>query len=159
MQNGHPDDDDDGESMPLVGDGGTLPVSSSIRQRLYTSHFLSTWNSRAFEFGAILFIAKIYPNTLLPASIYALVRAGSAVCLAPAIGRYIDRANRLQVARVSIGLHSHHRCCCCCYPTVQAICFFTVFQSAVCTLVFFWQSAAHIFQIKSCVTDGLNKKL
>ena len=127
MQNAHPDDDDDGgESSPLVGDGGTLPVSSSIKQRLYTSHFLSTWNSRAFEFAAILFIAKTYPGTLLPASIYALVRAGSAACLAPAIGRYIDRANRLQVARVSIGSHSHHRCCCCCcccYPTVQAICF------------------------------------
>ena len=45
-----------------------------IQHRLYTSHALSTWNSRLFEFGAFLFLAKIYPLTLLPASVYALAR-------------------------------------------------------------------------------------
>lgn len=69
---------------------------------LYTSHFLSTWNFRWFEFGSVLFLARIWTGTLLPLSIYALVRATSAILLAPATGRYIDRAPRLRVVRNSI---------------------------------------------------------
>ena len=80
-------------------------ISKGVRQKLYLSHFLSTWNFRGFEFGAILFLATIYPGTLLPMSIYALVRATSAVFLAPAIGRYIDNVDRLKVIRSSIVWH------------------------------------------------------
>lgn len=76
--------------------------ATSIKARLYTSHFLSTWNSRVFEFGAVLFLAKLFPGTLLPPSVYALVRAASAICLSPAVGSYIDRTNRLKTVRVSI---------------------------------------------------------
>jgi solute carrier family 40 (iron-regulated transporter), member 1 len=74
----------------------------SIRKLLYTSHFLSTWNSRAFEFGAFLFLATIYTQTLLPASIYALTRAGAAATLSPWLGGYIDSADRLSAVRLSI---------------------------------------------------------
>lgn len=72
--------------------------------RLYISHFLSTWNSRVFEFGAVLYLASIYPGTLLPMSVYALSRGVAAILLAPAVGNYIDTGNRLQVVRVSIGV-------------------------------------------------------
>jgi iron-regulated transporter 1 len=75
----------------------------TIRKLLYTSHFLSTWNSRLFEFGAFLFLANIFPQTLLPASLYALCRNASAAIAAPWIGSYIDRADRLVVVRISIG--------------------------------------------------------
>ncbi|KAF7197034.1 Solute carrier family 40 member 1 [Pseudocercospora fuligena] len=75
---------------------------SRIRKLLYVSHFLSTWNSRVFEFGAFLFLANIYPQTLLPASVYALARAGSAAIVSPWLGPYIDRANRLKAVRISI---------------------------------------------------------
>ena len=75
---------------------------TSITRKLYVSHFLSTWNMRLFEFGAVLFLANIYPNTLLPMSIYALVRALAAVLLSPFIGQYIDRADRLVSIRLSI---------------------------------------------------------
>ena len=74
----------------------------SICRLLYTSHLLSAWNSRAFEFGAFLFLATIFPQTLLPASIYALTRAGAAATLSPWLGGYIDRGNRLSVVRLSI---------------------------------------------------------
>lgn len=74
-------------------------------RRLYLSHALSTWNSRLFEFGAFLFLANIYPNTLLPASVYALARAASAALLSPYLGSYIDRADRLKAVRVSISTH------------------------------------------------------
>ena len=75
---------------------------SGITRRLYISHFLSTWNSRTFEFAAVLFLVRIFPETLLPSSLYALVRAASAICLAPLIGQWIDRFDRLKTVRLSI---------------------------------------------------------
>ncbi|KAJ4180725.1 hypothetical protein NW759_017231 [Fusarium solani] len=77
-------------------------VPASIARRLYLSHFLSTWNSRVFEFGAVLYIAIIFPGTLMPMSVHAFVRGLSAIAFAPAVGLYIDTGNRLQVIRVSI---------------------------------------------------------
>ncbi|RAK99499.1 putative iron-regulated transporter [Aspergillus ibericus CBS 121593] len=70
--------------------------------RLYISHFLSTWNSRMFEFGAVLFLATIFPGTLLYASVYALVRSLSAVVLSSWLGSVVDRSNRLRAIRHSI---------------------------------------------------------
>ncbi|KAI6819466.1 putative Ferriportin iron efflux transporter [Hortaea werneckii] len=76
---------------------------NSTQRLLYTSHFLSTWNSRVFEFGAFLFLASIYPQTLLPASVYAMTRAMFAVLLSSATGYAVDRFPRLSVIRWSIG--------------------------------------------------------
>ena len=78
------------------------PISRSLRSQLYTSHFLSTWNSRLFEFGAVLFLASIHPGTLLPMSVYALVRSGAAIIFAQSIGAWIDAGDRLVVVRTSI---------------------------------------------------------
>lgn len=85
-----------------VNDLSGIPNQSGIKRRLYVSHFLSTWNSRTFEFGAVLFLARIFPGTLLPPSVYALVRAASAICFAPLVGRCVDRGDRLKVVRLSI---------------------------------------------------------
>ena len=63
---------------------------------------MSTMNSRMFEFGAVLFIASVFPGTLLPASIYAMVRGLAAVGLGRAVGKFLDGSERLQVVRVSI---------------------------------------------------------
>ncbi|KAJ5653951.1 hypothetical protein N7490_000954 [Penicillium lividum] len=79
-------------------------VPTRIAYRLYTSHFLSTWNSRVFEFGAVLYLASVFPGTLLPLSAYALSRGLAAIIFAPAVGHYIDVGNRLQVVRLSIVL-------------------------------------------------------
>ncbi|KAL6871889.1 Ferroporti-1 [Trichoderma novae-zelandiae] len=95
------------ERTALLGRDGTYHdshVPASIARRLYLSHFLSTWNSRVFEFGAVLYMALVFPGTLLPMSLYALVRGLSAIVFAPAVGWYIDTGNRLQVVRVSIVL-------------------------------------------------------
>ena len=75
-----------------------------LKRRLYISHFLSTWNSRTFEFAALLVVARLFQETLLPVSIYALFRAGSAICFAPFIGRYVDRGYRLKTVRFSISM-------------------------------------------------------
>ncbi|KID90574.1 Ferroporti-1 [Metarhizium guizhouense ARSEF 977] len=96
--------------MPQSNDGESLAPSNSntevnrtrVEWQLYTSHFLSMWNSRLFEFGAVLFLASIFPSTLLPMSIYALIRSLSAMLLAHPLGTWIDGGNRLSVVRVSI---------------------------------------------------------
>lgn len=94
------------------GDGGddlNLPTSEtgagvlrSIALRLYVSHFLSTWNSRLFEFGAALFLTSVFPGTLLPVSIYSLVRNAGYIVFAQPLGAWINKGNRLNVVRVSI---------------------------------------------------------
>ncbi|EXJ90517.1 hypothetical protein A1O1_03620 [Capronia coronata CBS 617.96] len=76
--------------------------SSNVVPAFYISHFLSTWNARGFEFGAILFLATVYPGTLLPMSIYALLRSLAAICLSPSVGRLIDSGDRLRTVRLSI---------------------------------------------------------
>ncbi|KAG6844844.1 hypothetical protein H0H87_003275 [Tephrocybe sp. NHM501043] len=75
----------------------------NLGRLLYVSHFLSTWNSRLFEFGAILFVASIFVGTLLPTSAYALTRAAAAIIFSPVVGGYIDSGNRLRIVRLSIG--------------------------------------------------------
>lgn len=77
-------------------------TTQSLIRRLYVSHFLSAWNARTFEFGAVLFLALIYPDTLLYASIYALLRSLAAALFSARIGSYVDRTDRLVAIRASI---------------------------------------------------------
>ena len=70
--------------------------------KLYTSHILSTWNARTFEFGAVIFLAKIFPGTLFFASCYALFRSLAAALLGSWIGGQVDARDRLYVVRQSI---------------------------------------------------------
>ncbi|OJI95974.1 hypothetical protein ASPVEDRAFT_121933 [Aspergillus versicolor CBS 583.65] len=94
------------DSEPLISNGAPASSRSSasnrVLLRLYTSHFLSTWNSRMFEFGAVVFLASIFPGTLLYASVYALVRSLFAVVLSSWLGATVDRLNRLSAIRHSI---------------------------------------------------------
>ena len=90
------------EALELQETPPSDPISWRITSRLFISHFLSTWNSRLFEMGAVLFIAAIYPKTLRPMSVYALVRNAAAIVLSPMVGNGIDRGDRLRVVRVSI---------------------------------------------------------
>lgn len=73
-----------------------------IARRLYLSHALSTWNSRMFEFGAVLFLAEIFPGTLFYASFYALIRALFAAMLSSWVGGQMDKSHRLKAIRQSI---------------------------------------------------------
>lgn len=82
------------------GVGGGVPRAISLR--LYLSHFLSTWNSRLFEFGAALFLTSVFPGTLLPVSIYSLVRNACYILFAQPLGQWINTGNRLNIVRTSI---------------------------------------------------------
>ncbi|KAM0297818.1 hypothetical protein ACHAPM_009099 [Fusarium culmorum] len=76
-------------------------VSQSAR-RLYVSHTLSTWNSRVFEFGSVLYLAFIFPGTLMPLAVYSMIRGAAAIALSSWVGSYIDRNDRLKTVRLSI---------------------------------------------------------
>lgn len=91
------------ETSPLPAPNGPAPGARSVLIRLYVSHTLSAWNSRMFEFGAVLFLASIFPGTLLYASIYALVRSLAAVALSSWLGAKVDSSDRLVALRHSIG--------------------------------------------------------
>ncbi|KAJ5587444.1 uncharacterized protein N7459_003209 [Penicillium hispanicum] len=88
------------EASPTPND--PIEGARAVLIRLYVSHALSAWNSRMFEFGAVLFLASIFPGTLLYASIYALVRALSAVALSSWLGAQVDKLDRLVALRHSI---------------------------------------------------------
>ena len=99
------EDDSDNDDLAESAAAGLTThkrLQRSILIRLYTSHFLSYWNSRAFEFGAVLFLAGIFPGTLLYASIYALGRSLAGTLLSSRVGSYVDRTNRLTAIRSSI---------------------------------------------------------
>ncbi|RBQ96557.1 hypothetical protein VDGD_04326 [Verticillium dahliae] len=109
---GNPDEERLGEHAPLLdherADDDRTPARKGhekTARRLYLSHFLSTWNSRVFEFGAVIYLATIFPDTLMPMSVYAFIRGLSAIVFAPAIGQFIDTGNRLRVVRISIGIY------------------------------------------------------
>lgn len=109
---GHPpqsseDNDEATASEPFITpESSSVSLPTTLTVRLYTSHLLSTWNSRLFEFGAVLFLADIFPGSLLPLSIYALVRNAAAILGAQAVGDAVDgagrRGRRLGVVRLSI---------------------------------------------------------
>ena len=92
------------------GNGVHAQITWAIEWKLYISHFLSTWNSRSFEFGSVLFLAHIYPNTLLYLSLYAIVRSASAIVFAPIIGRAIDKHARIWTVRISISEFAKFSC-------------------------------------------------
>ncbi|CBX97802.1 hypothetical protein IAQ61_001007 [Plenodomus lingam] len=92
---------------PPLNNDPTSPQTSakSTRKlvwRLYVSHTLSTFNARTFEFGAVIFLAAIFPGTLFFASCYALFRSAAAALLGSWIGNQVDRKDRLYIVRQSI---------------------------------------------------------
>src|SRR6478735_7371357 len=92
--------DSDVSNTSNTDPGWTLSQSA---RRLYISHTLSSWNSRVFEFGSVLYLASIFPGTLMPLAIYSIVRGASAITLSSWVGSYIDRKDRLNTVRLSIG--------------------------------------------------------
>ncbi|KAF2638274.1 iron transporter [Massarina eburnea CBS 473.64] len=74
----------------------------SVLWKLYLSHTLSTWNARTFEFGAVIFLARIFPGTLFYASCYALFRSFAATLFSSYIGTLVDTRSRLWAVRQSI---------------------------------------------------------
>ena len=62
----------------------------------------SSWGLRTAEFAIYLFLVTLFPDTLLPASIYGFITTGVAILLSGWAGRLVDEYHNLSVVRASI---------------------------------------------------------
>ncbi len=134
-------------------------AASCILWKLYLSHTLSTWNARTFEFGAVLFLAAIFPGTLFYASCYALFRSLAAFVLASQVGAVVDTRERLWVVRQSI---VWQRCAVACSCLVLLVLLdlteqrlATVLCFAVCTLLACMEKLAFVGNTVAVERDWL----
>jgi len=65
----------------------------------FSLKFCSAWGERSINFAVYLFLVRIFPNTLLPASIYGFCVTGSGIFFSGSVGNLIDKYNRLLVVR------------------------------------------------------------
>lgn len=70
---------------------------------LYTTHTLSMWNSRSYEFASVLFTTSAYPNTLLVASLRGLSANLASLLFSSSLGRWCNRhPSRLRTLQICI---------------------------------------------------------
>ena len=88
--------------LPLSPASSAVPPTARKvhvdRRALWTlaaQHASSSWGARAFEFGSFLFLIDIFPNTLLPASIFGFVTTGAAILGSGFVGGWVDRCVEL----------------------------------------------------------------
>ena len=62
----------------------------------------SSWGLRTAEFAVYLFLVTLFPDTLLPASIYGFVTTGIAILFSGWAGQLVDEHHNLGVVRASI---------------------------------------------------------
>lgn len=92
------EDIEPGPTVALVPNADPVYITKSQAYNLYTSHFLSTWNIRTYEFAAIIFTQAAYPNTLRPAAIRGIVRTLASICFTSIVGRWVDQnSDRLKI--------------------------------------------------------------
>ncbi|RDX51160.1 hypothetical protein OH76DRAFT_1401935 [Lentinus brumalis] len=69
---------------------------------LLVQHLSNSWGLRTAEFAVYLLLVTLFPDTLLPASIYGFVTTGVAIILSGWAGRLVDEHHNLSVVRTSI---------------------------------------------------------
>ncbi|GBF99021.1 hypothetical protein Rsub_11825 [Raphidocelis subcapitata] len=89
---------DGGGGAAAVGDlaaaDGRAPPAAAFRA-LYASHALARWAWRTWEFAVVLILLHLHPGSLLLVSGYGLMDNLVRVVAGAAVGRYIDRTERL----------------------------------------------------------------
>ncbi|CZR60910.1 related to ferroportin 1 [Phialocephala subalpina] len=95
-----------GQMAPFMPNEEPVCITKSQAYNLYTSHFLSTWNIRTYEFAAIIFTQAAYPNTLRPAAIRGIARTLASICLTSIVGRWVDQnSDRLKTLISTISVN------------------------------------------------------
>ncbi|KAI0778796.1 Ferroporti-1 [Trametes elegans] len=79
-----------------------VPLDRMALATLLIQHFSNSWGSRTAEFAVYLLLVTMFPDTLLPASIYGFATTGVAVILSGWAGRLVDEHHSLGVVRASI---------------------------------------------------------
>ena len=100
------EDDAEGAALRAVRSDAAASVATdsaySQRHSLYVSYFFAAFGDRMWEFASLVFLMSLFPTSLLAASLLGLLETAAAIVCSPALGRYIDRASRLQAALWSI---------------------------------------------------------
>ncbi|CCM05685.1 uncharacterized protein FIBRA_07916 [Fibroporia radiculosa] len=110
-----------GTTVSRDSDDPTSPPSEGITQDAETSlaefsrpldrraiillliqHFSNSWGSRTAEFAIYLFLITVFPDTLLPASIFGFLTTGTAIVLSGWAGHQVDVHHNLRLVRVCI---------------------------------------------------------
>ncbi|RPD82275.1 hypothetical protein L226DRAFT_528462 [Lentinus tigrinus ALCF2SS1-7] len=91
-------------AKPPVEDETTVPtpLDRKALATLLVQHLSNSWGLRTAEFAIYLFLVTLFPDTLLPASIYGFVTTGVAIILSGWAGRLVDEYHNLSVVRTSI---------------------------------------------------------
>ncbi|PIL31381.1 transporter [Ganoderma sinense ZZ0214-1] len=93
-----PSDGESGEPLPQT----VRPLDRKALAILLVQHFSNSWGLRTAEFAVYLFLVTLFPDTLLPASIYGFVTTGIAIFLSGWAGQLVDEHHNLGIVRVSI---------------------------------------------------------
>lgn len=73
-----------------------------MKGRLYTSHFLTCWTDRVYEFACFLLIAEVFKTSLLLASVYGFATTIAAILFSNYVGRLADVTPRLAFVRMTM---------------------------------------------------------
>ncbi|KAI0800641.1 Ferroporti-1 [Fomes fomentarius] len=87
---------------PNNADASQVTLDRKALGTLLVQHLSNVWGLRTAEFAVYLFLVTLFPDTLLPASIYGFVTTGVAIFLSGWAGRLVDEHHNLGVVRVSI---------------------------------------------------------
>jgi iron-regulated transporter 1 len=100
---------DSSKSESIDDDGVVLAEEKldNARWLLYISHMFNQFSEQAWQFCVALFLAAFTNNqSLILVTSYGLVTYSTVCFFGSSIGRYIDKSNRLAVARLFIGLEN-----------------------------------------------------
>jgi len=88
---------------PPGGNSQTVtPLNRKALSLLLVQHFSNSWGLRTAEFAIYLFLITLFPDTLLPASLYGFFTTGIAIVLSGWAGRQVDIRNNLRLVQACI---------------------------------------------------------
>ncbi|KAL1951323.1 hypothetical protein VTO73DRAFT_472 [Trametes versicolor] len=90
------------EPPPVDNESAPLPLDRVALGTLLVQHFSNSWGQRTAEFAIYLLLVTLFPDTLLPASIYGFATTGSAMLLSGWAGKLVDEHHNLRIVRTSI---------------------------------------------------------
>ncbi|OCH89023.1 hypothetical protein OBBRIDRAFT_733305 [Obba rivulosa] len=78
------------------------PLDRKALLLLLVQHFSNSWGLRTAEFAIYLFLVTLFPDTLLPASLYGFFTTGVAIVFSGWAGRQVDIRNNLRIVQASV---------------------------------------------------------
>ncbi|KAH9849246.1 Ferroporti-1 [Lenzites betulinus] len=87
---------------PEIQEAVAPPLDRMALATLLVQHFSNSWGQRTAEFAVYLFLVTLFPDTLLPASLYGFATTGSAIMFSGWAGKLVDDHHNLRIVRTSI---------------------------------------------------------